>query len=76
MLPKVVMSVQTYRLTAMIWKEAEGHVAECFELGRASVGDSPSRTLGNLKEATELYLENVLLTDNRSSIKDFLQVSS
>jgi len=76
MLPKVVMSVLTYRLTAMIWKEAEGHIAECFELGMASVGDSASRALGNLKEATELYVENMLLTDDRSSIKDFLQVSS
>jgi predicted RNase H-like HicB family nuclease len=58
MLPKVVMSVLTYRLTATIWKEPEGYVARCSELGVASAGDSPSEALVNLKEATELYLEN------------------
>jgi len=50
--------VRTYRLTATIWKESEGYVAKCSELGVASAGDSPSEALVNLKEATELYLEN------------------
>jgi len=76
MFPGVVIGMSTYRLTATIWKEPEEYVARCSELGVASAGDSPSRALGILKEATELYLENVLLTDDRSSIKDFLQFSS
>ena len=76
MLPGVVIGMSTYRLTATIWKEPEGYVAKCSELGVASAGDSPSDALANLKEAAELYLENVLLTDDRISIKDFLQVSS
>jgi len=76
MLSRVVMSVPTYMLTAMIWKEAKGHVAECSELGVASVGDSPSDALANWKEATELYLENVVLTDGLIPIKSFLQFSS
>jgi len=50
--------VRTYRLTATIWKESEGYVAKCSELGVASAGDSSSEALANLKEATELYLEN------------------
>ena len=50
--------MKTYRLTATIWKEPEGYVAKCSELGVASAGDSPSEALANLKEATELYLEN------------------
>ena len=54
MLPKAVVSMQTYRLTATIWKEPEGYVARCSELGVASAGDSPSNALANLKEATEL----------------------
>jgi predicted RNase H-like HicB family nuclease len=58
MLPKAVMSVLTYRLTATIWKEPEGYVAKCSELGVASAGNSPSEALTNLKEATELYLKN------------------
>jgi predicted RNase H-like HicB family nuclease len=76
MLSKGVMSVLTYRLTATIWKEPEGYVARCSELGVASAGDSPSDALVNLKEATELYLENMLLTDDVIPIKPFLQVFS
>jgi len=36
MLPGVVMSVPTYMLTATIWKEPEGYVAKCSELGVAT----------------------------------------
>ena len=56
--PGVVICMLAYRLTATIWKELEGYVAKCSELGVASAGDSPSDALANLKEATELYLEN------------------
>jgi len=76
MLPGVVMSVPTYMLTATIWKEPEGYVAKCSEMGVASAGDSPSEALVILKEATELYLENMLLTDDVIPIKAFLQVFS
>jgi len=71
MLPKAVVSMQTYRLTATIWKEPEGYVARCSELGVASAGDSPSEALANMKEATELYLENVMLSDGLIPIKPF-----
>ena len=64
----------TYRLTATVWREPEGYVSKCSELGVASVGDSPSDALVNLKEATELYLENVVLLGNLIPIKPFLQV--
>jgi len=76
MLPRVVMSVLTYGLTATIWKEPEGYVARCSELGVASAGDSPSDALANLKEATELYVKSIALTDNLIPIKPFLQVFS
>ena len=76
MLPRAVMSVPTYMLTATIWKEPEGYVARCSELGVASAGDSSSDVLANLKEATELYLENVMLSDGLITIKPFLQVLS
>ena len=66
----------TYRLTATIWKEPEGYVAKCSELGVASAGDSPSEALVNLKEATEIYLENAMLIGNLIPIKSFLRVSS
>ena len=57
------MSVLTYKLTATIWKEQEGYVAKCSELGVASAGDSPSDIIANLKEAIELYLEHVMLAN-------------
>jgi predicted RNase H-like HicB family nuclease len=76
MLPRAVMSVHTYMLTATIWKEPEGYVARYSELGVASAGDSPSDVLTNLKEATELYLENVMLIDDLIRIKPFLRVFS
>jgi predicted RNase H-like HicB family nuclease len=72
MLPKVVISVLTYRLTATIWKEPEGYVARCSELGVASAGDSPSDALINLKEATELYLENVKALGMIDDLEDAL----
>ena len=70
------MSVLTYRLTATIWKESEGYVAKCSEFGVASAGDSPSHVLADLKEATELYLENVVLTAGLIPIRPSLQASS
>lgn len=45
------------RLTAVIHKEDDMYVAECPELGTASQGDTVEQALANLKEATELYLE-------------------
>ena len=71
MLPKVVMSVLAYRLTATIWKEPQGYVARCSELGVASAGDSPSDALVNLKEATELYVENIISINDLIHMKPF-----
>ena len=76
MLPCVVMSVPTYALTATIWKESEGYVAKCSELGVANAGDSFSEALVNLKEVSELCLDHMSLTARMISIKRFLQVSS
>ena len=76
MLPRAVMSAPTHRLTATMWKEPEGYVARCSELGVARAGDSPSDVLVNVKEATEQYFGNMLLTDDVIPIKPFLQVSS
>ena len=75
MLPGVVISVPTYRLTATIWKEPEGYVARCSELRVASAGDFPSEKLANLKEATELYVENVMLSNELIPIKPLVQFS-
>ncbi len=44
-------------LTAVIHKEGKIYVAQCPEIGTVSQGDSFDEALHNLKEATELYLE-------------------
>jgi predicted RNase H-like HicB family nuclease len=49
------MPVQT--LTAVIHKEEDLYVAECPEIGTVSQGQSFENAVANLKEATELYLE-------------------
>ncbi len=76
MLSRAVMSVPTYMLTAAIWKEPEGYVARCSEPGVASAGDSLSEALVNLKEATELYVENRTLIGDLIPVKPFLRVFS
>ena len=43
--------------SAVIHKEDDLFVAECPEVGTASQGYSIDEALANLKEATELYLE-------------------
>ncbi|MBU1252613.1 MAG: type II toxin-antitoxin system HicB family antitoxin [Nanoarchaeota archaeon] len=43
--------------SAVIHKEEDMFVAECPEIGTASQGKTVDEALANLKEATELYLE-------------------
>jgi predicted RNase H-like HicB family nuclease len=49
------MTTQT--LTAVIHQEDDLYVAECPEVGSVSQGRTMEEALANLKEATELYLE-------------------
>ena len=43
--------------TALIHKEENIYVAECPEVGSISQGETIEEALNNLKEATELYIE-------------------
>ena len=43
--------------SAVIHKEDDWYVAECPEVGTASQGKTVEEAVDNLKEATELYLE-------------------
>jgi predicted RNase H-like HicB family nuclease len=47
----------TTSFTAIIHKEDDLYVAECPEVGTASQGYTMEEAITNLKEATELYLE-------------------
>jgi predicted RNase H-like HicB family nuclease len=49
------MSARTF--TAVIHREDGIFVADCPEVGTVSQGSSVDEALANLKEATELYLE-------------------
>ena len=57
-----------YTLTAVLHKEDEMYVAECPEVGTVSQGFTIDEAVHNLKEATELYLEEFPLTEDRRSI--------
>jgi predicted RNase H-like HicB family nuclease len=47
----------TMSLTAIIHKEQDIYVAQCPEVGTVSQGYTVEEAIANLKEATELYLE-------------------
>ncbi|MCX6198810.1 MAG: type II toxin-antitoxin system HicB family antitoxin [Bacteroidetes bacterium] len=49
--------MKTRTFTATIHREEDIYVAECVEIGTVSQGNSVEDALKNLKEATELYLE-------------------
>ena len=49
------MAVRTF--TAVIHKEEDLYVAECPEVGTVSQGFTIEEAVDNLKEVTELYLE-------------------
>ena len=55
------MTVRTF--TAVIHKEDDLYVAECPEVGTVSQGDSLEEAIVNLREATELYLEEFPLPE-------------
>jgi predicted RNase H-like HicB family nuclease len=49
------MPVSTF--TAVLHKEGGLYMAECPEVGTVSQGETVEEAVDNLKEATELYLE-------------------
>jgi predicted RNase H-like HicB family nuclease len=55
--------MQVRVLTAIIRKEDDIYVAECPEVGTVSQGYTIEEALENLKEATELYLEEFPIPD-------------
>lgn len=55
------MPMQTF--TAVLHKEEDLYVAECPEVGTVSQGYTVEEAVANLKEATELYLEEFPLPE-------------
>lgn len=57
------MTTRTF--TAIIHKEDDLYVAECPEVGTVSQGHSIEDAIANLKEATELYLQELPLPSHK-----------
>ena len=56
-----MVTVRTF--TAILHKETDLYVAECPEVGTVSQGYTIDEAIANLKEATELYLEEFPLPE-------------
>jgi len=54
----------TRTFTAVIHKEDDWYVADCPEVGTVSQGKTVEEAIANLKEATELYLEEFEVPEN------------
>jgi len=55
------MTLQTF--TAILHKEQDLYVADCPEVGTVSQGYTIEEAIANLREATELYLEEFPLPE-------------
>jgi predicted RNase H-like HicB family nuclease len=62
--------------TAVLHKEDDMYVAECPEVGTVSQGSTVEEAVSNLKEATELYLEEFPKTKKKRAILTTFEVSS
>ena len=64
------------QLSAIITKEEDMYIALCPEVGTASQGETIEKALENLKEATELYLEEFPLKNKTKSLLTTFEVSN
>jgi len=64
----------TKTLTAVLHKEEDMYVAECPEVGTVSQGFTVEEATANLKEATELYLEEFPLPRTEKPILTTFEV--
>ena len=62
-------------LTAILHKEGDLYVAECPEVGTVSQGSTLEEAVANLKEATELYLEEFPLPEGERSLLTTFEVA-
>ena len=61
--------------TAVLHKEEGLYVAECPEVGTVSQGKTVEEAVSNLKEATELYLEEFPLPDMEKPIMTTFEIN-
>jgi len=65
--------IQTF--TAVLHKEEDMYVAECPEVGTASQGETIEEAIGNLKEATELYLSEFPFKEKAKTLMTTFEVA-
>ena len=65
--------MQTF--TAVLHKEEDMYVAECPEVGTVSQGKTIEEAINNLKEATELYLDEFPLKEERKTLMTTFEVA-
>jgi predicted RNase H-like HicB family nuclease len=61
--------------TTVIHKEEDLYVAECPEVGTVSQGASIEAAINHLKEATELYLDEFPLKEERKTLITTFEVA-
>jgi predicted RNase H-like HicB family nuclease len=71
----ILVKIPMKTLTALVYKEEGVYVAECPEVGTASQGDTIEEAVANLKEATELYLEECPLEARHRPILTTFEVA-
>ncbi len=67
------MAIKTF--TAVIHKEEDLYVADCPEVGTVSQGHTIEEAIANLKEATELYLEEFPLQEGTKPLMTTFEVT-
>ena len=67
--------METRTFSAVLNKEEDMFVAFCPELGTVSQGHSVEEAIANLKEATELYLDEFPVEEEAKPIVSFFEVS-
>ena len=60
---------------AMLHKEEDMYIAECPEVGTVSQGKTIEEAINNLKEATELYLDEFPLKEERKTLMATFEVA-
>jgi predicted RNase H-like HicB family nuclease len=66
----------TQIFTAVIHKEDDWYVADCPEVGTVSQGKTIEEAIANLKEATELYLEEFPLMERAHPLLTTFEVAT
>ena len=68
------MADQERRLSYVVYQEDDGFVARCLDVNVASEGDTEPEAIANLREALELYFEDV--TDDALPLVEHAHVDS